>query len=89
MDPFNDDTIHPFTELNLYLNYDELMEVWGWRGGGGAHELGLQEEEYDLNCEDERIESEIVWSVQLRHEFQEKPTGKEAGACSGGECGVG
>ncbi len=26
-DPFNDKTVHPFTELNLYLNCDELMQV--------------------------------------------------------------
>ena len=27
VDPFNDDLVHPFTEMNLYLNYEELMEV--------------------------------------------------------------
>eukprot|EP00656_Telonema_subtile_P048412 TRINITY_DN5762_c0_g1_i12.p1 TRINITY_DN5762_c0_g1~~TRINITY_DN5762_c0_g1_i12.p1 ORF type:complete len:618 (-),score=180.77 TRINITY_DN5762_c0_g1_i12:26-1879(-) len=53
-DPFNNKTVHPFTELNLYLNCDELM----------------QEEEDEENRAAERNQDDVLWSVQLDHNFQ-------------------
>jgi len=62
VDPFNNDPINPFTEMNSYLGYEELM---------------AEEEDEELRADDRNAE-EVAWTVKLTHDFQKLPSGHHA-----------
>jgi len=62
VDPFNNDPINPFTEMNSYLGYEELM---------------AEEEDEELRADDRNAE-EVAWTVKLTHDFQKPPSSRHA-----------